>query len=203
NLYGNEGEDKIYGGDGDDYIEGGNNFDLIFGGAGNDLIVGGKGNDFLAGGEGKDTFDVSLDNNDGLDDTVHGNNGTEWDYNHEDNFDDTIDFGSLDLSNFVFKAATLFKSPYNFTCYNKTTRERDSYFNIEYVKSDKTGILSIKDVLSRYSLVADDVDSTSSLLSQAMGGFGVDGSGTVEGLDSYDQSSQSYLTAVVDPRHTV
>ena len=96
-ISGGDGNDLLDGGDGDDILEGGWSDDTLIGGAGNDLLNGGGGNDLLDGrdedngfdylnggaghdvllaghgdhlngGEGADTFAMSTDGNNVIDD---------------------------------------------------------------------------------------------------------------------------------------
>lgn len=77
-IYGGNGDDAIYssspltkeifGQGGDDILRGSGGADLIFGNDGNDRIVGGAGNDRLEGQDGLDTYVLSADGNDTVDD---------------------------------------------------------------------------------------------------------------------------------------
>lgn len=74
-LSGGLGHDTMQGGDGDDILRGGHGDDWLSGNAGNDTLIAGHGADDLSGGEGDDV--LIADENDGLRDWLHGDDGDD------------------------------------------------------------------------------------------------------------------------------
>ncbi|MBX7147425.1 MAG: hypothetical protein K1X44_09015, partial [Alphaproteobacteria bacterium] len=156
--------------------------DQVYGGSGDDLMTDLGGNDQLNGDSGEDVFKMSADR---AEDVIDGGDDL-----------DIVDFTSDNFSDFIFT----YVSRNEFYTIHKGTGEKDIYKNIEYIQSNTNKKIAIDDFLKTMPFTAEN---NISLLAGAMAGFGIDGSGMVEGFATNDQYSQSYLTAVVDPKHTV
>jgi len=102
NIRGDAGIDTIRGGDAGDNLFGGTEADEIVGDVGADFVGGDAGDDCLCGGE-----YGSGNNNDGLDDTINGNAGTDTCYHAVDGTEDDIEIncGSTPASNDCWCAA--------------------------------------------------------------------------------------------------
>ncbi|MBX7146464.1 MAG: hypothetical protein K1X44_04035 [Alphaproteobacteria bacterium] len=199
-MDGGNGNDKIYAGrGGSNKLFGGNDNDIIIGSYGDDIIDGGDGDDIVKGGMGEDIIILKT----GIDYAL-GEEGDDLFIVHADNSEDYIDGGKdIDTVHLGYDSLLDYDfmrtSSTEFYALSKITGFKDYYSNIEYVETDVEGKVSIDDLFSTMPLAS----TNNSFLSQSMAGFGSNGSGTVEGLVTNDQSGQPYLAALVDPKHTV